>query len=172
MRLAPTQQESIMSGTSLSEDTTQLLRHLVATIAYRSSCVLGETPEGYANASIAEGGWTAHQLVHHMTNVLAYCHAKLTNTERVGYEPAETFEGEVERFYEILGKIDGALASGVTLENPGDIYRLLQGPLVDACTHIGQLAALRRALGSPVPPRNYIKAKVEIGRTGMDQNFG
>jgi len=155
----------------LSEDTTRVLRHLVATIAYRSACVLGDAPDGFESASVAEGGWTAHQLVHHMTNVLGYAYAKLADTERVAYEPAETFRGEVDRYYDMLGKIDGALSEGRSTENPDDIYRLLQGPLVDACTHIGQLAALRRKVGAPVPRRNYIKANVEIGRTGMEQDI-
>jgi len=36
-------------------------------------------------------------------------------------------------------------------------------------THVGQLALLRRLAGSPVRGENYYRAKIEIGRTSLDQ---
>ncbi|TMQ59291.1 MAG: hypothetical protein E6K76_05455 [Candidatus Eisenbacteria bacterium] len=47
--------------------------------------------------------------------------------------------------------------------------RLLQGPLSDAMTHVGQLAMLRRLAGAPVPPENFIVADIEGARLGPDQ---
>ena len=38
--------------------------------------------------------------------------------------------------------------------------QLLQGPLADAMTHVGQLAMLRRLAGDPVPSENFIHAQV------------
>lgn len=155
-------------GTLLSEDTTRLVRHLVAAIAYRSSKVLKTTTPEYRDMRIADGAWTAHELVHHVSLVLGYAKARLTHTDRERFD-REDWDTDVKRFYQMLGDIDNALAQGVTLENPDEIYRLVQGPLADALTHVGQLAALRRLAGHPVPGENYIKANVEIGRTGIDQ---
>jgi hypothetical protein len=45
--------------------------------------------------------------------------------------------------------------------------RLVQGPLADALTHVGQLHAMRRKAGGPVPPTNYIKADVQAGRIAL-----
>jgi hypothetical protein len=46
---------------------------------------------------------------------------------------------------------------------------MLQGPILDSMTHVGQLAMLRRLAGSPTPKDHYIKATITIGRTGRDQ---
>jgi len=46
---------------------------------------------------------------------------------------------------------------------------LIQGPLADALTHVGQLAMLRGAAGAPVRPESYARADIVAGRVGMDQ---
>ncbi len=150
----------------LSGDTTRLLRHLVATIAYRSRLVIRDAPEGYDTLRLAEGGMTAGELVNHMTNVLGYLRSRITDGERTRHDLID-WDAEVARFYGMLGEIDRAFAVGVELAE-GEELRLLQGPLADTCTHIGQLAALRRLAGKPVPGENYIKADIQIGRVGMD----
>lgn len=150
----------------LSEDTTRLLRHMLATIAYRSRLSLRDVPDGFETLRLAEGAMTALELVNHMTNVLGYTRAKITHEERLRYDLGD-WDSEVARFYEILGELDRAFAEGVELAEGGEL-RLLQGPLTDTCTHIGQLAALRRLAGKPVPGENYIKADIQIGRVGMD----
>ncbi|MDK1021132.1 MAG: hypothetical protein QGD90_05805 [Candidatus Hydrogenedentes bacterium] len=150
----------------LSGDTTRLLRHLVATIAYRSRLSIRDAPEGYETLRLAEGGMTAVELVNHMTNVLGYVRARITDAERVRQDLCD-WEGEVERFYGMLGELDAAFASGVELP-PDEDLKLLQGPLVDTCTHIGQLAALRRLAGKPVPGANFIKADIRIGHIGAE----
>ena len=150
----------------LSEDTTRLLRHLVSTIAYRSRLSIRDAPEGYDALRLAEGAMSAVELVNHMTNVLGYVRARITHGERVRIELTD-WDGEVAKFYEMLGELDAAFASGVELPD-GEDLRLLQGPLADTCTHIGQLAALRRLAGKPVPGENYIKADIQIGRVGTD----
>ena len=150
----------------LSEDTTRLLRHMLATIAYRSRLSLRDAPEGFETLRLAEGAMTALELVNHMTNVLGYTRAKITHEERLRYDLGD-WDGEVARFYDILGELDRTFAEGVELAEGGEL-RLLQGPLTDTCTHIGQLAALRRLAGNPVPGENYIKADIQIGHIGID----
>ncbi|MCV5942504.1 hypothetical protein OFN64_38105, partial [Escherichia coli] len=49
------------------------------------------------------------------------------------------------------------------------LLRLLQGPLSDAMTHIGQLAQLRRLAGSPVRGENFTKADIRTGHVDADQ---
>jgi len=46
--------------------------------------------------------------------------------------------------------------------------RLLQGPLADALTHVGQLATRRRLAGAPVRAENYYVAEIAVGRVGLD----
>jgi hypothetical protein len=60
--------------------------------------------------------------------------------------------------------VDGALGS-LSAE------QLLQGPLADVMTHVGQLALLRRLLGAPVAPENFIFADVDATRLGVNQSL-
>jgi len=39
--------------------------------------------------------------------------------------------------------------------------RLLQGPILDMATHIGQLAMLNGLNGNPVPKESYYNADIE-----------
>jgi hypothetical protein len=72
------------------------------------------------------------------------------------------WDDEVARFFAELAKFDAVLAEGLPLACPAE--RLLQGPIADALTHVGQLALLRRLAGSPMPGENYYKADIVPGR--------
>lgn len=150
----------------LSQDTTRLMRHLVATIAYRASRAFRDAPAGFEVVRLADDGWCAKELVLHMSNVLAFAYATITHTDRVKHE-ARDWAGEVERFYAMLGQIDAKLAAGVSLD-PGMDLKLVQGPFADVLTHIGQLLSMRRRAGSPIPAANYIKADIRTGVTAFD----
>ncbi len=43
------------------------------------------------------------------------------------------------------------------------IAQLLQGPVADSLTHVGQIAMLRRLADSPVKGENYAKARIDTG---------
>jgi hypothetical protein len=79
----------------------------------------------------------------------------------------EDWNTEVRRFFDGLAALDAALAA----EGPfaGSIDELIQGPLADALTHIGQLAMLRGMAGAPVRPESYARASIVPGRVGQDQ---
>jgi hypothetical protein len=154
-----------MSKTVLSVDTRRILRHMVATIAYRSSRSLRDSPAGFPDVRLPGESKSAAELLLHMSNVLAFAVATVTNTERIRHEPLEWVR-EVDRFYALLGDLDSKLAGTVEIE-PGMDLKLVQGPLSDVLTHIGQLHAMRRAAGAPVAATNYIKAEIHIGCTSL-----
>ena len=62
-------------------------------------------------------------------------------------------------------------SAGDTLHGPIEqpVEKLIQGPLADALTHVGQLAMLRGMAGAPVRPESYARADIVIGRVGMEQ---
>lgn len=155
-----------MPNSELSPDTIRILRHLVATIAYRASRSLRDTPAAFESVRLADGGMDARELVLHMTNVLAFALATLTQTDRIRHEALE-WKSEVGRFYDLLGKLDARLADSPSIEEGMDL-RLVQGPLADTLTHVGQLHAMRRAAGVPVAPTNYIRADVQAGRVALN----
>ena len=143
-----------------------LLRHFLAAIAYRTQKAPRGAPVGYADFRPAPGVRTPHQLLRHMSDVLGYARARFRGEQwRAASLP--TLADEIKRFHEILDELGEAIAmadfSDVSPE------RLLQGPLADVMTHAGQLAMLRRLEGSPVPPENFIEAKIDPANLGPDQ---
>jgi hypothetical protein len=77
------------------------------------------------------------------------------------------WEKEVDRFFAALTKFDDYLASSETVHTTPE--KLLQGPIADALTHVGQLAMLRRIGGEPLKGESYYEAEIVVGRVGADQ---
>jgi hypothetical protein len=63
--------------------------------------------------------------------------------------------------------LDDGLAKDPPL-SPEEESTIVQGPLADVLTHVGQLHALRRLVGAPVAPEAYTRADIRIGRLGLD----
>ena len=74
---------------------------------------------------------------------------------------------EVRRFFDGLAALDRELAADGPFT--GSIEKLIQGPLADALTHVGQLAMLRGMTGAPIHPESYARADIAAGRVGLDQ---
>jgi hypothetical protein len=76
------------------------------------------------------------------------------------------WQTEVDRFFARLALLDAALS-----KEPyrGSTEKLIQGPLADALTHVGQINMLRGMAGVPVRPESYARAEISPGRVGMDQ---
>ncbi len=66
-----------------------------------------------------------------------------------------------------LMALDAELAADRPFE--GSEERMIQGPLADALTHVGQLAMLRGMAGLPIKPESYAGAEIVVGRVGLVQ---
>jgi len=145
----------------------QLLRHYLASIAYHAQKAIRDAPTGYWTFTPGNQVRTPELIVRHMTSVLGYA-----RTFFVGgvYRPAvlPTIQAEIDRFHEVLEDLGRLLNSDSELHQITE-NQLLQGPLSDVMTHIGQLSLLRRLHGSPVPPENFIYADIKGTRLGKDQ---
>lgn len=151
-----------------SPDATHLLRHVLATLAYRANRVLDRVPSSYADFDAGHGVMTPRKLLAHVSGILAYAQAQLTGAEFQRPAPVDDWAAEVDRFFETLTSLDRAAEAGLSAP-PDTVLRMLQGPILDAMTHVGQLSMLRRLAGSPTPKDHYIKATITVGRTGRDQ---
>jgi hypothetical protein len=149
------------------DESRALLRHFLASLAYRTQKALSGAPESFADFRAGSGARTPRELIRHMASVLGYA-----RTFFIGgvfrAEPLESFEAEIERFHSVLSDLAAHLAVATP---PRDITleQLLQGPLSDAMTHAGQLALLRRQAGFPVPSENFLFADVSVDRLGSRQ---
>ena len=142
----------------MSEKNT-LLRHFLATLAYRTNKVLDGAPEDFGDFSAGQGVRTPCELTRHMTDLIGWTAARISG-ERWANGSPESLSVERERLDTSLRELNKCLSS-LDLD-PDKTQRLLQGPLADAMTHAGQLALLRRFAGSPLAGENFYKATIEV----------
>ncbi len=144
-----------------------LLRHTLATLAYRGGKTLRDAPAAFAGYRVAENTRTPAEILAHIGDLFDWA-LSIAQGKQVWHasEPLP-WDQEVQRFHAGLAALDGFLASGAPLGCPAE--KLFQGPIADALTHVGQIAMLRRLAGSPVRPENYFQADIAVGRVGAQQ---
>jgi hypothetical protein len=147
-------------------DKREMLRHFIASIAYRATKAIQDAPFVYPEFNPGQKSRTPRQILHHMTGVLSYAHSFFEEYDTTYFEH-KSWDAEKAHFYETISKLDTSLKE----KSPREISeeQLLQGPLSDTMAHIGQLLMLRRLVGSPVPSENFIFADIRKGVVGPDQ---
>lgn len=145
----------------------QILMHYLASIAYHLQKAICNAPNNYWKFSAGKQVRTPKEIMLHITSLIGY-----TKTFFVGdvytSKPLPTIQDEIGRFHQILEDVSGLLNNNSKLNEITE-YQLLQGPLSDIMTHIGQLSMLRRLYGDPIPPENFIYADISSARLGKNQ---
>ncbi len=144
-----------------------MLRHTVATLAYRGGKTLRDQPDGFDNFRAGGTLRTPLQIMAHIGDLLDWALALAKGEEIWRNSAGESWSREVERFYSSLAAFDSFLASGLDLKVSAE--KLFQGPVADALTHVGQIALLRRLAGAPIRGENYYVAEIEVGKVGPNQ---
>ena len=144
-----------------------MLRHCVATLAYRGGKVLRGAPEDFADYRTSEKTRTPGEILAHLGDLLDW--ALVMAQGRPAWKDSSplTWKKGTARFFAALNAFDEYLASDEPLGFPEE--KLFQGPIADALTHVGQIAMLRRLAGAPIRGENYFKADIEAGRVGPEQ---
>jgi hypothetical protein len=153
--------------TEHSDDPRPLLRRVVATLAYRAAKVLRDAPPEFG---VLQAGSTTRrptQIVGHMGDLMVWALSLARGGHVWKAESTEDWDVEVRRFFDGLAALDAELAADRPFE--GSAEQLIQGPLADALTHVGQLAMLRGIAGAPVKPESYARAEIVVGRVGLVQ---
>ena len=145
-----------------------LLRHTIATIAYRGRKAVADPPAGFSEFHVGATSRTPGQILAHIGDLFDWALSLADGEQRWHDSPPLSWNEETARFFETLQKFDQRLASNAALGCPAE--KLFQGPVADALTHIGQIALLRRLAGAPVRPENYLEADIAAGRVGPDQS--
>lgn len=153
---------------SMPDEKRALLKHFLAALAYRTQKALRDAPAGFGDFRPQEGVRSPVELVRHMTSVLGYT-CTFFRGGRYRPEPLPTLDAEIARFHEMIETLAGHIESATPAVEGVTTERLLQGPLADVMTHVGQLAMLRRLAGAPVPPENFVFAEIDPARLGRDQ---
>ncbi len=150
-----------------NNDARLILRHALATLAYRAAKALRDAPQDFAVRSFGGSTRLPVKIVAHMADLMAWGISLARGDYFWSAEGSDDWGREVDRFFGNLAKLDELLA--VPDPFPGSMERIIQGPLTDALTHVGQLAMLRGVSGSPIRPESYARATISVGRVGMDQ---
>ncbi|MGA2481602.1 MAG: hypothetical protein ABSF92_00620 [Candidatus Acidiferrales bacterium] len=144
-----------------------LLRHTVATLAYRAGKALRGAPDSFANYRAGDSGRTSGEILAHMGDLFNWALSMACGKPAWHDSNPQAWPKEVERFFAALRAFDDYLASAKALHV--SVEQLFQGPIADALTHVGQLAMLRRLAAAPIRGENYYLAEIVEGRVGPDQ---
>lgn len=149
------------------ESTRAFQRHLVATLAYRAAKVLRDVPASFPEFSNGPSTRLPVQILAHMGDLVGWA-VRMVEGEYV-WRPEGTndWDTELRRFFDGLATLDRLLAADAPARHSPEL--LVQGPLADALTHVGQIGLLRGAAGCPVRPESYARAEIVAGRVGLDQ---
>ena len=152
----------------VSAEELALLRHTLATVAYRGGKAVRNAPESFADFAAGPKGRTPVQILAHMGDLYDWV-LSIASGNQVWKDSAPLeWENEAKRFFAALKKFDDYLASGAPLHDTPTA--LFQGAIADSLTHIGQIAMLRRMAGCAIKGENYYRAEIIAGRVGPDQS--
>jgi len=146
----------------------EMLRHTLATLAYRGGKAIKDAPESFALFKASKTTRSPVEILAHIGDLLDWALSMAAGNVRWQNSATLSWSAESLRFFDALKAFDDYLASGSPLKEPAE--KLFQGPIADALTHVGQINLLRRIAESPVRGENYFKAEIETGRIGEDQS--
>ena len=145
-----------------------LLRHTLATLAYRGGKAVRDAPAGFAAFKASPTTRTPAEILAHVGDLMDWGLSVARSKQEWHNAAPRAWDDEVARFFAAVKAFDDYLAGESPLVDSPE--RLFQGPVADALTHVGQLALLRRLAGGPVRGENYHKADIASGRVGPAQS--
>ena len=146
----------------------ELLRHTLATLAYRGGKALRGAPAGFPEFKASPTTRTPGEILAHMGDLLDWGLSLAQGREKWKPQAPRAWPEDVARWHAGLAAFDAFLASETPLAAP--LEGLFQGPIADSLNHVGQINLLRRMHGAPVKGENYNRADIVAGRVGPDQS--
>ncbi|MFT3743989.1 MAG: hypothetical protein QM785_06800 [Pyrinomonadaceae bacterium] len=140
----------------------EMLRHLVATIAFRGNVAIRDAPDDFSFFKPHGEIRTPGEILAHIGDLMEGSAFLLKGEMRMLNSSPLPWRDENARFFRAVSELDSFLASDAPIDIP--IEKLVQGPIADALTHIGQIVILRRAAGIPVRSEPYFQADIEPGK--------
>jgi hypothetical protein len=145
----------------------QLLRHTLATLAYRGGKVMRGAPPNFTEYRASDTARACGQILAHLGDLLDWALTQANGKQDWHDSKPLSWDEGTKRFFASLKALDDYLASDAQLSCPPE--KLFQGAIADSLTHVGQLAMLRRLAGAPIRGENYAQAEIVAGRVGAQQ---
>ena len=151
----------------MTDPAREMLRHTVATLAYRGAKAIRGAPDGFGDFQASPTSRTPSQILSHICDLMDWALSQARGKQVWTDTTPGTWADDSERFFVALRLLDDYLASAEPLAfEPGQIF---QGAVADALTHVGQINFLRRMFGNPVRGENYFRADITTGLVGSEQ---
>ena len=144
-----------------------MLRHGVATLAYRGAKAIRNAPASVADFRAGDKTRTPVQVLAHIGDLLDWAYTLAEGKQRWHVSTPGSWDDESARFFAALTRLDDFLASDRPLGTRPE--KMLQAPIADALTHVGQLMMLRRLAQAPVRSENFAAADIVAGRVTSEQ---
>ena len=152
----------------MSESARDMLRHTLATLAYRGAKAVRGAPDGFGDFRASPTSRTPSQILAHICDLMDWALTQARNKQAWIDSRPGTWDDDTTRFFKAMSDLDEYLESDEPLGYPpGQIF---QGAIADALTHVGQINYLRRMFGDPVRGENYFRADIASGRVGTEQS--
>jgi hypothetical protein len=145
-----------------------MLRHALATLAYRAAKAVRGAPTDFAAFRTGETTRTPAEILAHMGDLMEWALTMAQDRTKWRDRPVQGWSDDVERLFTGISALDGYLASDAAIAHPV-LLQLFQGPVADALTHTGQLTMLRRLANAPIRGESYQRALIAVGQTGLEQ---
>jgi hypothetical protein len=152
---------------SANDSNRHMLRHALATIAYRGSKAMRGAGEEFARFRATESCRTPTELLAHLGDLMDWSLSQAKGAPKWQPVPVLPWAEGKARFFAALKSFDDYLASDAPVQFSAE--KMFQGPIADALTHVGQIAMLRRIAGIPIRGENLVVAEITEGRVGEDQ---
>jgi hypothetical protein len=148
-------------------DGRQLLRHTLATLAYRAAKAVRGAPPSFSTFRVAEGSRTPGQILAHLGDLMDWALSQARGDQKWTDTPPGDWNADVDRFFRATSALDAYLASDADVHFGAQ--KIFQGAIADSLTHVGQINMLRRIASSPVRGENYSRADIAAGRVSLEQ---
>ena len=147
----------------------EVLRHMLATVTYRGGLAVVDSPESFAAFRAHETTRTPGEILAHIGDLLEGSLYLLKGELVYLTSTPLPWKEEVARFFSAVKDLDSYLNSAAPLSCP--VEKLIQGPVGDTLTHVGQIVMLRRMAGMPIRPGAYFTAEIVAGEVNEETFF-
>jgi hypothetical protein len=145
----------------------ELLRHAVATLAYRGGKAVRGAPTEFSEFRAGDTTRTPGQILAHIGDLLDWALSIAKGKQEWRGSELLPWNQQIDRFFAALKAFDTYLGSAEQLHAAPE--KLCQGPIADGLTHVGQLTMLRRLAGAPIRGESYFVAEITVGCVGPEQ---
>jgi len=139
---------------------------MVATVAYRGGLAVVDAPESFASFRAHDTTRTPGEILAHIGDLLEGSLYLLKGEMVYLTSTPLPWKEEIKRFFSAIKNLDSYLASDAPLACA--VEKLVQGPIGDALTHVGQIVMLRRMSGNPIRPAAYFTAEIVAGEVNEE----